>query len=162
MSNFGRSAPLSRREFLQAGSGAALGGIVAARAVDLKAEQVAPASAGDAVRFGIIGVGTQGSALLTNAVALPGVQCVAASDLYDGRHTLAREIAGPNITTTRRYQELLDDKSIECLIVAVPDFWHKTVVVDALSAGKDVYCEKPMSHSIAEGEEMVLAVQRTG
>ncbi|HEX3470373.1 MAG TPA: Gfo/Idh/MocA family oxidoreductase, partial [Silvibacterium sp.] len=155
-------ASLSRREFLQAGSGAAVGSVLAAQAVYLDAEQVTPAPAGDAVRFGIIGVGTQGSALLTNAVAVPGVQCVAASDLYDGRHTLAREIAGPNITTTRRYQELLDDKSIECLIVAVPDFWHKTVVVDALSAGKDVYCEKPMSHSIAEGEEMVRAVQQTG
>jgi len=158
----GAPRPISRRDFLRAGSGAALGGVLAARTFDLEAEQVATVPAGDAVRFGIIGVGTQGSALLTNAVTVSGVQCVAASDLYDGRHTLAREIAGPDIKTTRRYQELLDDKSIECLIVAVPDFWHKTVVVDALSAGKDVYCEKPMSHTIAEGAEMVKAVERTG
>jgi predicted dehydrogenase len=163
MQNFGeRAGFLSRRDFLRAGSGAALGSVLAAHTIDLEAEQAAPAPSGEPVRFGIIGVGTQGSALLTNSVAVPGVQCVAASDLYDGRHTLAREIAGPKITTTRRYQELLDDKSIECVIVAVPDFWHKTVVVDALSAGKDVYCEKPMSHTIAEGEEMVRAVERTG
>jgi predicted dehydrogenase len=157
-----RSGGLSRRDFLRLSGGAALGGVLAVRAIDLEAEQVAPPPDGEPVRFGIIGVGTQGSALLTNSVALPGVQCVAASDLYDGRHTLAREIAGPNITTTRRYKELLDDKSIECVIVAVPDFWHKTVVVDALSSGKDVYCEKPMSHTIAEGEEMVRAVQQSG
>jgi predicted dehydrogenase len=157
-----RGGNFSRRDFLRASGGAALGGALAVRTFDLEAEQVAPAPVGEPVRFGIIGVGTQGSALLTNSVSLPGVQCVAASDLYDGRHTLAREIAGPNITTTRRYQDLLEDKSIECLIVAVPDFWHKTVVVDALAAGKDVYCEKPMSHSIAEGEEMVRAVERTG
>jgi hypothetical protein len=162
MASVTRSRATLRRDFLRAGGGAALGGVLAAHTFDLEAEQVAAVPAGDAVRFGIIGVGTLGSALLTNAVTVPGVQCVAASDLYDGRHTLAREIAGPDIKTTRWYQELLDDKSIECLIVAVPDFWHKTVVVDALSAGKDVYCEKPMSHTIAEGAEMVKAVERTG
>ncbi len=152
--------PLSRREFLQAGSGAAAASLLPAYAIDLAAGQENPTvPPGDTVKFGIIGVGTQGSALLTNAVAVPGTKCVAASDLYDGRHTLAREIAGPDVRTTRRYQEVLDDKSIQCVIVAVPDFWHKTVVVDALSADKDVYCEKPMSHSIAEGEEMVKAVQ---
>src|SRR6202023_3573916 len=91
----------------------------------------------------------QGSGLLSTAVALPGTECVAACDLYDGRHTLAKEIAGPKIKTTRRYQELLDNKEIDCIIAAVPDHWHKQVVVDTVSAGKDIYCEKPMSHSAA-------------
>jgi aerobic-type carbon monoxide dehydrogenase small subunit (CoxS/CutS family) len=54
----------------------------------------------------------QGSNLLTTAVSLPGVQCVAAADLYDGRHTLAKEIAGNKIKTTRKYQELLDRKVV--------------------------------------------------
>ncbi|HTZ88825.1 MAG TPA: Gfo/Idh/MocA family oxidoreductase [Alloacidobacterium sp.] len=130
--------------------------------VDLVEAQEAPPSTDEVVRFGIIGVGTEGSALLRTAVTLPNAQCVAASDLYDGRHTLAKEIAGQNVSTTRRYHEVLDDTSIQCVIVATPDFWHKQVVVDALSAGKDVYCEKPMSHSIQEGAEMVDAVQRSG
>lgn len=151
----------SRREFLRAGSGAAVGGLIVARTVDLVAQEVAPAS-GDVVRVGIIGVGTEGSALLRNAVTLPAVKCVAASDLYDGRHTLAQEIAGSDVRTTRRYHEILDDKSIQAVIVAVPDFWHKQVVVDALAAGKDVYCEKPMSHSLKEGDDMVKAVQSSG
>jgi predicted homoserine dehydrogenase-like protein len=64
----------------------------------------------DRVRFGIIGIGMQGSGLLATAVGLPGTECVAACDLYDGRHTLAREIAGSKIKITRRYQELLDNK----------------------------------------------------
>jgi predicted dehydrogenase len=131
-----------------------------------EAQEPPPASSdpasGEVVRFGIIGVGTEGSALLRGAVTLPNVQCVAASDLYDGRHTLAKEIAGRDVRTTRRYHEVLDDKSIQAVIVATPDFWHKQVVVDALAAGKDVYCEKPMSHTIAEGEEMVQAVRRSG
>ena len=154
---------LSRRDFLRASSGATVGSYLAARTVNLttEAEVAAPASS-DVVRFGIIGVGMEGSALLKTAVALPGAKCVAACDLYDGRHTLAKEIAGQDIHTTRRYHELLEDKSIQCVFVATPDFWHKQVVGDALEAGKDVYCEKPMSHSIAEGREMVEAVQRCG
>ncbi|HTW46222.1 MAG TPA: Gfo/Idh/MocA family oxidoreductase [Acidobacteriaceae bacterium] len=155
--------PLSRRDFLRAGSGAAVGGYLAARTIDLAAEaQIAAPASGDVVRFGIIGVGTEGSALLRTAVALPGVKCVAASDLYDGRHTLAKQIAGQDVRTTRRYHEVLDDKSIQCVFVATPDFWHKQVVVDALAAGKDVYCEKPMSHSLVEGADMVEAVRNSG
>jgi len=154
---------ISRRKFLQAGSGAAVASLVSGKNVVLAQEQAATpqASSGDRVRFASIGIGIQGSSLLRAAVTIPQAECVAACDLYDGRHTLAREIAGPSIKTTRRYQEILDDKNIECVIVAVPDHWHKHITVDALSAGKDVYVEKPMSHSIAEGEEMVRAVQKS-
>jgi predicted dehydrogenase len=156
---------LSRREFLQRSAGAT-GALVAARTIMLDPEKIplpdARVAPSDRVRFGIIGVGMQGSGLLASAVQLPGVECVAAADLYDGRHTLAKEIAGPKIYTTRKYQELLDNKEIDCLIAAVPDHWHKQVVVDAVNAGKDIYCEKPMSHSPADGAAMVAAAQKTG
>src|SRR5215470_18310584 len=85
----------------------------------------------DRVRFGIVGIGMQGSGLLTNAVQLPGVECVAAADLWDGRHTLSKEIAGDRVVTTRRYKDLLDNKEIDCIIAAVPDHWHKQIVIDA-------------------------------
>ena len=94
------------------------------------------AASGDRVRFASIGVGIQGSSLLRAAVTLPQAQCVAACDLYDGRHTLAKEIAGQQIKTTRRYQEILEDKNIEAVIVAVPDHWHKQITVDAIRAGR--------------------------
>ena len=110
----------------------------------------------------MIGVGMQGSGLLARSIALPGVECAAACDLYDGRHARAREIAGANLRTTRRYQELLDDKEIDCIVAAVPDHWHRKIVVDAVSAGKDIYCEKPMSHSVADGHAMVAAAQKSG
>src|SRR2546430_1545484 len=123
-------------------------------------QAVAPS---DRVRFGIIGIGMQGSGLLTNSIELPGVECVAACDLYDGRHALSKEIVNiPSLPTTRRYQELLANKDIDCLIAAVPDHWHKQIVVDAVSAGKDIYCEKPMSHTAAEGVEMADAAKKTG
>ena len=103
----------------------------------------------------------KGNGLLSTAVGLPGAECIAAADLYDGRHTLAKEIAGAKITTTRHYKELLDNKEIDCIIAAVPDHWHKQVFVDTVSAGKDIYLEKPMSHTASEGVEMVNAVQKT-
>jgi predicted dehydrogenase len=156
---------LSRREFIGISAGAA-GATLASRkgllnSSALAAAPYAPAS--DRVRFGIIGIGMQGSGLLTQAIELPGIECVAACDLYDGRHTLAREItAKPDLPVTRRYQELLANKDIDCIVAAVPDHWHRKVVVDAVTAGKDIYCEKPMSHSAADGVAMVTAAKQTG
>jgi len=156
----------TRRQFLQKTAGTA-GALAVSRNVLIEPEyipttleKVVPPS--DTLRFGIIGVGMQGSGLLATAITLPGVECVAAADLYDGRHTLATEIVGKKIHTTRKYQELLDNKEIDCIIAAVPDHWHKQVVVDAVNAGKDIYCEKPMSHSPADGIAMVNAYKKTG
>ena len=115
------------------------------------------------VRFGIVGIGMQGSGLLETAIRLPGVSCVAAADVYDGRHLKAREVTGnTSLPTTRRYQDLLNNKNVDAIIAAVPDHWHKQIVVDAVAAGKDIYIEKPMSHSPAEGVEMVEAVKKSG
>lgn len=113
------------------------------------------------VRFGIIGVGMQGSGLLQNALRLAGAECVIAADLYEGRHLLAREITGnSSLPVTRDYRRVLERKDVDCIIAAVPDHWHKRIVVEACSAGKDVYCEKPMSHTAAEGFEMIDAAAR--
>src|SRR6266852_8178563 len=97
---------LSRRKFLQRTAGAA-SALAAANTFFLRDPRVEAAgypavAPSDRLRFGIIGIGMQGSGLLTAAVQLPGVECVAAADLYDGRHTLAREIVGnPNLPVTR-------------------------------------------------------------
>lgn len=155
---------LSRRKFLGM-SAASVGASVAAKTILLDPEPLLASTmaASDRLRFGMVGIGMQGNWLLGSAIQLPGVECVKACDLYDGRHTLAREItAKPNLPATRRYQEVLADKDIDCIIAAVPDHWHKQIVVDALSAGKDIYCEKPMSHTAAEGVEMAEAQKRTG
>src|SRR5881275_2905097 len=159
-----RPSRLSRRNFL--GLTAAAGTTLAAKTIFLDPDPLwalpQAAAPRDRVRFGMIGIGMQGSGLLANSIELPGVECAAACDLYDGRHTLAKEIVRPNLPTTRRYQELLENKDIDCIVAAVPDHWHKQVVVDAVSAGKDIYCEKPMSHSAPEGVAMVEAAKRTG
>lgn len=147
-----------RRRFLQTAAGVA----AAARPIMLAnpsigdAGQSTPPS--DRLRFAIIGVGMQGSGLLKNALTLPGMECVGAADLYDGRHILAKQITeNEKLPTTRRYHDLLERKDVDCLIAAVPDHWHKRVVTDACNAGKDIYCEKPMSHTIEQGFQMTQA-----
>ncbi len=156
----------SRRSFLGLTATAA-GATLAAKTLFLDpdplwalTQAVAPS---DRVRFGMVGIGMQGSNLLPSSIQLPGVECAAACDLYDGRHTLSRELTNsPTLPVTRRYQDLLANKEIDCIVAAVPDHWHKQIVVDAVSAGKDIYCEKPMSHSPADGLEMVAAQKKTG
>ncbi|HEV3279562.1 MAG TPA: Gfo/Idh/MocA family oxidoreductase [Terriglobia bacterium] len=160
---------ISRRTFMRRTAGVA-GAAVAGRlimldpgrapAATLKAAGRGLAAPSDTVHFGMIGIGMQGSGLLGTAIQLPGVECIAACDLYDGRLELAKEIVGKPIATTRRYQDLLANKDVDCLIAAVPDHWHKQIVVDACNAGKDIYCEKPMTHHVEEGFEIIAAEQK--
>src|ERR1700719_2385359 len=137
----------SRRKFLGI-SAAAAGASLATKSILLTPEPLLasprPVPASDRLRFGMIGIGMQGSGLLTESITLPGVECAAACDLYDGRHTFAKEIVSHDLPVTRRYKELLADKNIDCIVAAVPDHWHNQIVVDAVPAGKDIYCEKPM------------------
>jgi predicted dehydrogenase len=157
---------MSRREFVRRSTRAGI--VLAASPYFLQAQpagattqSVAPS---DRIRFGMIGIGMRGSGVLDTCVRLPGIECVAACDLYDGRHTLANEIisgaTGKTVPTTRRYQDLLDNKDIDCLVAAVPDHWHEKIVVDACNAGKDIYCEKPMTHEVEEGFRMVEAARK--
>ncbi len=157
---------LSRRNFLGL-SATAAGASIAAKTILLDPDPLwaipQAAAPSDRVRFGMVGIGMQGSGLMASAITLPGIECAAACDLYDGRHTLSREIANsPALPVTRRYHELLANKDIDCIVAAIPDHWHKQIVVDAVGAGKDIYCEKPMSHSPAEGVEMVAAYKKSG
>jgi predicted dehydrogenase len=151
---------ISRRDFMWRTAGVA-GAALATRTILLDPgpfyASSAPVPPSDTVRFGIIGVGMQGNGLLRTAISLPGVECAAACDLYDGRQALAKEIVGKPLPTTRRYQELLENKEIDCIINATPDHWHRQIVIDCCNAGKDVYCEKPMTHTVGEGFEMIDA-----
>src|ERR1051326_6174261 len=153
----------SRREFMRSSAGAGMMLAVPPYLLD-KAEAGASPPPAETVRFGMIGIGMEGSGVLETSVGLPGAECVFACDLYDGRHTLANEIisgvTGKMVPTTRRYQDLLDNKEIDAVVVAVPDHWHAKIIVDACNAGKDVYCEKPMTHKVEEGFEIIEAAQK--
>jgi len=98
----------TRRQFLHKTAGTA-GALVVSRNILIEPEYIPTAlesavPASDRLRLGIIGIGMQGSGLLATAITLPGVECVAAADLYDGRHTLATEIVGKLGIQTAQHQ----------------------------------------------------------
>lgn len=114
----------------------------------------------DTIRLALIGAGGMGLADANTAITVPGVKLVAVCDLYDGRLADARKIYGNDIFTTRDYKEILQRKDIDAVIVATPDHWHKDISIDAMNAGKAVYCEKPMVHDVSEGAAVVEAQNR--
>jgi predicted dehydrogenase len=85
---------------------------------------------------------------------------VGTADLYTMHQKAGVEAYGKDIPTVRDYRSLLDRKDVDAVIVAVADFQHRRVVLDCIDAGKDVYCEKPMSHNVADGFAMVDAVEK--
>ncbi len=117
-------------------------------------------SANDRINIALIGAGGMGLADTNTALQVPGVNIVAACDLYDGRLEEARRIYGKDIFTSRDYLEILQRKDVDAVIVATPDHWHKQISVDAMNAGKAVYCEKPMTHDVTEGQAVIDAQKR--
>lgn len=164
-----RSAP-SRRELI--GRAAASAGAWAMPAV-------IPASAlgrgglpapGDRVSVGVIGLGAMGSGHLNFCLAEPSVRLVAVCDVDavrrdEGRaraeaHAAAAGVSGYRCAAYNDYREMLERKDLDAVIIATPDHWHALQSVDAARAGKDVYCEKPISMSIEQGRRIVDVVRR--
>jgi predicted dehydrogenase len=147
----------TRRVFLSTASGL----ILAARPIRAQTPgATGPVrGANDRIRIGIIGTGGRARGLMTQLKKLPGAEIVAVCDVYEPRRLQAAEIAGTAAVKHANYRSLLDDREIDAVLIGSPDHWHKAMTIDAVAAGKDVYVEKPVSHSIAEGTEMVKAVE---
>jgi predicted dehydrogenase len=114
-------------------------------------------SANDQIQIALVGSGGMGVADATTAITVPGIKLIAVCDLYDGRLAEAKKRWGNDIATTRDFNEILDRKDIDAVIIATPDHWHKDISVAAMNKGKHVYCEKPMVHEISEGAAVVAA-----
>lgn len=118
--------------------------------------------ANDKINIALIGSGGMGVQDTITALQVPGTKLVAACDLYDGRLKDAKTKWGADLFTTRSYKEILNRKDVDAVIIATPDHWHQQISIDALHAGKHVYCEKPMVHSIGEGPAVIKAQKETG
>jgi predicted dehydrogenase len=145
----------SRRTFLITASGIAL----AARPLAAQTANASIQGANDRIRIGIIGTGGRARGMMTQLKGLRGTELAAVCDVYEPRRLQAAEIAGASVAQYTDYRRILDDRQIDAVLIGSPDHWHKSMTIDAVAAGKDVYVEKPISHSIAEGVEMVKAVE---
>ncbi|CAG4993968.1 Inositol 2-dehydrogenase/D-chiro-inositol 3-dehydrogenase [Dyadobacter sp. CECT 9275] len=116
-------------------------------------------TANDTIQIACIGTGIMGMGDTRTALKIPGVKLMAVADLYDGRLVRAKELFGNDIQTTRDYSQILSRKDIDAIILATPDHLHSQIGIEALKAGKAVYCEKPMVHKIEQGHDMIKAAK---
>ena len=114
--------------------------------------------ANDTLRIGVIGAGGRMNALLDAAEKVGPVQIVAVSDVYGPRRDAVKVRSGGLATTHVDYHEVLT-KEIDAVIIGSPDHWHVPMAVDSIAAGKDVYLEKPVTHTIEEGATLTKAVR---
>src|SRR6266568_8705224 len=152
---------LSRREFLvRTAASTAAAAAVSGAPVVFAAAQGSP---NDRLQLGIIGVGARvQSGLLDAALGVPGVELVGVCDAYKGR--VQRAIARTNgrAKDYGDWKALVAAPGVDAVVVATPDHWHRTHVVEALRAGKHVYVEKPMTLTIDDGPPMIAAAKASG
>ena len=143
---------VSRRTFLMTSA-------VAVAAVSVPAAQAK--SANDTLNIGCIGTGGRCQTLMKSLVKVPNVRIAAVCDIYDAHLAAGRKLADPKAVATKVYKEILDNKDIDAVLIASPNHWHVPMTVDALAAGKDVYVEKPLTHTIAEGKTILEAKSKS-
>jgi len=153
---------INRRQFMQKSLVGAAAAPVIARSVGAEPGPAPkPVSANDRIQVGVIGVGARAHQLLGATMAQDGVEIVGVCDAYTGRVARAIERTGGRAKDYGDWRALLDDESIDAVIIATPDHWHKEHALAALAAGKDVYLEKPMTLTIDEGPEFIAAADKT-
>ncbi|HEV8485171.1 MAG TPA: Gfo/Idh/MocA family oxidoreductase [Blastocatellia bacterium] len=147
-----KSRSIQRRQFIKQATTAAAIGLVYPSARVL--------GANDRVRLGIIGPGARGQELMKDFLKAPNVEFAAAADVYTRRHQEATNLA-PGAKTVADYRRLLDMKDIDAVIVSTPLHCHARHFLDTLAAGKDLYCEKTMTWSIAEADTCLEAAKKS-
>ncbi len=164
---------LSRREFMKTAGIAAAGMAASSLITDkvLAAVGGAPApgrviGANDRINVGFIGVGGMGGGHLNNLKNMEqemNISCVAVCDVWEKRRRGAQARAGcPDSMVFSDYRKLLENKDIDAVVIATPDHWHAPISIAAMEAGKHVYVEKPMTHTLKEAMQMHDTAKRTG
>ena len=149
----------TRRHFLQASAFAGLAASGLGAQDDDSQKKVSP---NDRIRVALIGAGGMGTGDAESSQKIPGVELVAVSDIYQGRLMRAKERWGNQLFTTRDYREVLARPDIDAVLIGTPDHWHARISIEAMNAGKDVYCEKPMVQRVEDGRAVVEAQKKTG
>lgn len=113
----------------------------------------------ETVRMGLIGAGGRGKRVMAEFLRDPSADFVAVCDVYEPNLEAGLSAAGPGTKAYRNYKQLLEDPSIDAVLIATPDHWHAAMTLDAVAAGKDVYVEKPVCHKIEEGKRLIDGVR---
>jgi predicted dehydrogenase len=116
-------------------------------------------SANERIQVGVIGTGARSHELMRWLSFVPGTEVTAVVDAYSGR--VERAIDRTKAKPYNDYREIIADKSIDAVMIVTPDHWHKNMVIEAVNAGKDVYCEKPLTYRSSEGIEIQQAAKKT-
>lgn len=156
---------MNRKDFLKTTVISAVGFTILPRHVLAGSGGIAPS---DRINLGFIGTGKQAGGLLSGLSKCPETMVLANCDVdrkklakfAEAANLANQKKAGANISTYGLYRELLERKDIDAVVIATPDHWHAQIAVDAAKAGKDIYCEKPLSLTIAEGRAMVDAARK--
>jgi predicted dehydrogenase len=156
-----RSEGLSRRAFLRSTAAGAAAAGLSAFTVPATGRVL---GASERIAVGVIGTGGRGTHLVNTVNKLKadgkGVEVSAVCDIYLKRLESARQLAGlAKEAAHTDYPAIVKDKGIDAVVVATPDHWHAKMTLDALKAGKDVYCEKPMTYTIEEAKEVAETVR---
>lgn len=158
---------LSRRGFLRTGSMTtliAMMGGVALKAEDEKPKETATASVpeekhvGPPVNCAVIGCGIQGREIVNTLMRLPNAPVVAVCDTYEPFLRRGKE-AAPNAVSETDYKKVLAQKDVQAVFVATPTHLHKDIVIEALKAGKHVYCEAPLGHTVEDARAIAQAAK---
>lgn len=148
----------SRRGFLKASTGVVTTVGVASLGWASKAQP------SERVRVGMMGAGGRAYSLINTFARNPHVEIVAIADIDPQRLargvTTAKEIQGRAVRQEKDFRKIVDDDSIDAMVIGTPDHWHAIPTILACQAGKDVYVEKPDSHNIVEGMRMVAAMRK--
>lgn len=153
----------TRREFAETGAmtaAAVLGGPLLSSAADARI-----VGANDRVRLGMIGVGNRGGQLISAFRGQHDAEIVAVCDVYQPHLEKAANSISQSEKPVRKftdYRKLIEQADVDAVVIATPDHWHALQTIDACRAGKDVYVEKPLSITIAEGRRMVDTARQTG
>jgi predicted dehydrogenase len=146
---------MNRRDFMKT---TVLAGATASVARSAHAQTVSPS---EKIAVGFIGCGARAHQHLQDLGRMNDVEVVAVCDAYTGRAQRARERTGGRATIVKDYKEILANPAIDSVFIVTPDHWHKTMMIEALAAKKDIYLEKPMSHSVEDGLAMLAAAKRS-
>ena len=145
-----------RRDFLKT-SAASVTGAMLASSIPASAKVL---GANDRIRVAAIGTGGRMRGLLNNFKKQSDVEIVTLCDVYEPNiERTATTLGLSSAKQLKDYRAVLDDKAVDAVVIATPDHWHVKITSDAVAAGKDVYVEKPITHSIEEGAGIIKAVE---